>query len=92
MRLAHLLWRLNKGRTGDFKRTYRAFVTKASKSWLATDDRAQIRQGREISMRKVRDAVQIIELQTAVIPALQVLWGKLVVLTTMTENDLKTTV
>jgi hypothetical protein len=43
-------------------------------------------------MRNARDAVQIIEAQTAVSPTLQALWGKLAVLTTMTEKNLKTTV
>jgi hypothetical protein len=43
-------------------------------------------------MRNARNAVQSIEPQTAVSPILQALWGKLVVLTTMTEHDLQTTV
>jgi hypothetical protein len=43
-------------------------------------------------MRNARDAVQIIEPQTAVSPILQALWGKQVMLTTMTENNLNTTV
>jgi hypothetical protein len=56
------------------------------------DDRAGFRRGLETSMRNARGTVQIIEAQTVVIPALQALWGKLVVLTTSTEHDLKTTV
>jgi hypothetical protein len=67
-------------------------VTSASKPWLTADDRAEFRQGLEASMRNARDAVQIIEAQTAVSPTLQALWGKLVVLTTMAEKNLKTTV
>jgi hypothetical protein len=92
MPLAHLLWKLSEGRTGALESTYKAFVTSASKPWLTAHDLAEFRQGLETSMRNAREAVQIIEPQTAVIPALQALWGKLVVLTTMTENDLKTTV
>jgi hypothetical protein len=56
------------------------------------DDCAEFRQGLETPMRNACDAVQIIEPQTAVSPILQALWGTLVMLTTRTENDLKTTV
>ena len=67
-------------------------MTRARKSWLTADDRAEFRRRLETSMRDARDAVEIIEPQTAAIPALQALWGKLGMLTTRTENDLKTTV
>jgi hypothetical protein len=92
MPLWHLLWRFSERRTAALERTDRAFVSGARNPWLTANDRAGFRQGLETSMTNARDTVEIIEPQTAVIPALQALWGKLVVLMTMTESDLETTV
>jgi hypothetical protein len=78
MPLGHLLWRLSEGRTGALESTYEAFVTSASIPWLTADDRAKFRQGLEASMRKARDAVQIIDAQPGISPALQGFRGKLV--------------
>jgi hypothetical protein len=86
------LWGFSERRTAALRRSNNALVTSVRIPWLTADERAGFRRGLETSMRNARDAVQSIEPQTAVSPILQALWGKLIVLTAMTESDLKTTV
>jgi hypothetical protein len=77
--LAQLLWRLSEGRTDALERTYRAFLTSASKPWLTADDRAELRHDLERSLKSAQAAVEIIDGQGAVSPDLKVLRGRLVV-------------
>jgi hypothetical protein len=92
MPLAHLLWRLSEGRTSALERTYKAFVTSASKPWFTADDRAERRRDLEQSMRSAQAAVEIIGARPGISPALQGLRGKLVMLATLAKGDLKTPV
>jgi hypothetical protein len=69
---------------------YKACVSSAGKHRLTTDDRAELRQELETSMRKAQDAMQIMDAQGGVSPDVKGLRGKLVVLATLPESDLMT--
>jgi hypothetical protein len=56
---------------------------------MRPEDRHELRQKLERSMKSVQDAVQIIDAQPGISPDLKALRGKLAVISTMAEIDLK---
>jgi hypothetical protein len=68
---------------------YQAFIQSDRKRWLSTDDRHEIRQALVRSMKSAQEAVRIIDEQPGIGVNLQSLRGKLVILATMAEGDLK---
>jgi hypothetical protein len=70
-------------------RDYHAFVRIDRKPWINADDRAELRQNLEHSLKRAQAAMQRIAAQPGGSGDLQALRRKLVVLTTMAEGDLK---
>jgi hypothetical protein len=71
-------------------RDYWAYAKIPQKSYLRAEDRAEIRQQLVTSMQQAQSALELMDAQPGGLsPALRQFRGKLIVLTTLAEDDLK---
>jgi hypothetical protein len=74
----------------ELERHYHAFVRAPAKPWLNAEDKAELRQDLERSMKNAQAAIQVMDAQlSGLSPELKGFRDKLVILTTMAETDVK---
>lgn len=73
----------------ELEKAYRAYGRMPMKPWLRPEDKAEIREDLDRATKSAQAAIAIINQQPGASAELQQLRGKLVVLSTMAETDLK---